>query len=188
MGWTGSPTRDQHRCRSRKDRTVASASVGERRITAFTESCRYRQNRRSITPSACCHPRIPKRQRPPRAPTCRFVTARERAKNLCVGQREPDRRRRCAGAVLVCTPGGGRWRFLAAIRVCAKLSANSGAKFARQRFRSGRLFLPGRRKIGADAFKHLGRETDRFRQRRMRMDGAADVDRVRAHLDGQRDL
>ena len=36
--------------------------------------------------------------------------------------------------------------------------------------------------------RHLGREADAFAQRGVRMDGLADVERVGAHLDGQRDL
>ena len=50
------------------------------------------------------------------------------------------------------------------------------------------LFLPRRRKVGAHALERLGGEPDRFGERRVRMDRAADVDRVRAHLDRERDL
>jgi hypothetical protein len=42
--------------------------------------------------------------------------------------------------------------------------------------------------VGDRPFEDLGRQPDGFRQRRVRMDREADVVRVRAHLDGQRDL
>ena len=50
-----------------------------------------------------------------------------------------------------------------------------------------RLLL-ARRQVGAGAVRDLGGHADRFAQRRMRVDRLADVHRVRAHLDGQRDL
>src|SRR6185369_11351844 len=51
-----------------------------------------------------------------------------------------------------------------------------------------RLFLPWRRQIGAHALERFGRQTHRFGERRMWMNGAADVDRVCTHLDRERDL
>src|SRR5216110_2842402 len=47
-----------------------------------------------------------------------------------------------------------------------------------------RLFLAGRRQIGAHAFEQLGCEPDRLGKRWMRMDCASEVDGVSAHLDG----
>ena len=47
---------------------------------------------------------------------------------------------------------------------------------------------PLRRHVGAGAVRDLGRHADALAQRRVRMDRLADVDRVGAHLDRQRDL
>src|SRR6185369_13893519 len=54
--------------------------------------------------------------------------------------------------------------------------------------RENRSFLPRRRQIGAHAFEELGAQSDRFGERRMRMDRAADVGCIGAHLDRERDL
>src|SRR5947207_4386048 len=54
--------------------------------------------------------------------------------------------------------------------------------------RARRSFLSRRRQIGADAFEQLRCEPDRLGKRRMRMDRAADIDGVSAHLDGKRDF
>src|SRR5664279_5720730 len=66
-------------------------------------------------------------------------------------------------------------------RACAR-------SFAPKRSR----FEPGsasrRRQVGAGPLERFGSEADRFAQRRVRMDRLADVDRVGAHLDRQRDL
>src|SRR5438093_3063344 len=51
-----------------------------------------------------------------------------------------------------------------------------------------RLLLLLRRQIGAIAFEDLGRHADRFAERRMRVDGLADVSRLAAHLDREADL
>jgi hypothetical protein len=45
-----------------------------------------------------------------------------------------------------------------------------------------------RRQVGAAAVGHFGRHADAFAQRRVRVDGLADVHLVGAHLDGQRHL
>ena len=60
------------------------------------------------------------------------------------------------------------------------------ARRGADRPRSG--LAPCRRQIRAHALERFGREADRLAQRRVRVDGAADVDRVGAHLDRQRDL
>jgi hypothetical protein len=44
------------------------------------------------------------------------------------------------------------------------------------------------RHVGAGAVRHFGRHADRFAQRRVRVDGLADIDRVAAHFDGQADF
>src|SRR5437016_225017 len=51
-----------------------------------------------------------------------------------------------------------------------------------------RSFLPRWRQIGADAFEQFGCEPDRLGKRRMRMDRAADVNGIGAHLDCERDF
>ena len=48
--------------------------------------------------------------------------------------------------------------------------------------------LARRRHIRAAAMRHFRRHADALAQRRMRVDGLADVDSVRTHLDGQGDL
>ncbi len=50
------------------------------------------------------------------------------------------------------------------------------------------LLLPCRRHIRATSMRHFGRHAHRFAQRRVRVDGLADVDRVGTHLDGQADF
>ena len=52
---------------------------------------------------------------------------------------------------------------------------------------TARLLL-ARRQVRAGAVRDLGGHADRLAQRRVRMDRLADVHRVGAHLDGQRDL
>ena len=50
------------------------------------------------------------------------------------------------------------------------------------------MLLALRRQVGAGTVRHLGGHADAFAQRRVRVDGLADVHVVRPHLDGQRDL
>ena len=44
------------------------------------------------------------------------------------------------------------------------------------------LLLLLRREVGADALEHFGRHADGFRERRVRVNGFADVDRIAPHL------
>src|SRR6185312_4722516 len=64
----------------------------------------------------------------------------------------------------------------------------SEAMRASWRIRAPLAFPARRRQVGADAFECLGAEPDRLGQRRMRVNGAADVDGIGAHLDRKRDL
>ena len=50
------------------------------------------------------------------------------------------------------------------------------------------LLLLHLRNIGTAAVRHFRRHADRFAERRVRVDGLADIDRVAAHLDGQTHL
>jgi hypothetical protein len=45
------------------------------------------------------------------------------------------------------------------------------------------LLLLLRREVGADALEHFGRHADGFRERRVRVNGLADVDGIAPHLD-----
>ena len=52
--------------------------------------------------------------------------------------------------------------------------------------RAGRpLFSFGRRQVRAHAFENFGRHANRLRERRVRVNGLADVDRISTHLDAE---
>src|SRR5690606_33869177 len=59
---------------------------------------------------------------------------------------------------------------------------------SRRERRSYRTLFPGDVEVGDGAFEDLGAQADRLRDGRVRVDGVADVGRLRAHLDRQRDL
>ena len=69
-------------------------------------------------------------------------------------------------------------------RTCSAASATRSLQLVLRHF----VFACVRRQVGAHAFEELGGHADRLAGGRMRVDGLADVGRVGAHLDGEREL